>query len=154
MNLEAFLKNLKGKVLILALGNPLRGDDAVGGFIAEKINGKVKATVFKCDDSPEKFTDKIIQLNPDLLIFIDAVQINSEPGSIAFFSEDEINLQTFLTHKSALGILIKYIKSKIDSKVFLIGIQPCSTKFGSPLSEEVKKAADILSELLIKELSS
>ncbi|GAB6183249.1 hydrogenase 3 maturation endopeptidase HyCI [Thermodesulfovibrio hydrogeniphilus] len=153
MNLEDFLKNLKGKVLILSVGHPLREDDAVGSYVAEKIKGKIKADVINCGESPEKFTDKIVQLNPDVLIFIDAVEMNSEAGSIAFFSEDEVNSKILFTHKSSLGVLTKYIKAKIDCKVFLIAIQPMSTNFGHSLSEKVQKTADILSELLIEKLS-
>ena len=43
--LEHLKSHLKGKVVILGVGNLMRGDDGVGSLLASGIQGKVPFTV-------------------------------------------------------------------------------------------------------------
>lgn len=70
------------RVLIVAYGNPLRGDDGVGWLVAEKLRRKLS--------SPEVEVVQLQQLLPELaenvgragaVIFVDA-SVEGEPGEV------------------------------------------------------------------------
>lgn len=151
LELNEFLDNITGKVLIAGIGNPLRGDDAVGSYIVKTlIDEKINVILIDCESQPERFIEKIIESQPDTIIFIDALHMNQKPGSVAFLKEENLKHYKISTHQTDLKMCIKYIKSKIKSKIFLIGIQPENTEFSSPMSEQVLKTAEILKNILIR----
>ncbi|GAB5046109.1 hydrogenase 3 maturation endopeptidase HyCI [Thermodesulfovibrio sp. TK110] len=151
--MNEFLKNIKGKVLIAGIGNPLRGDDAIGSYIVKALNNeKINATLIDCEDQTERFIDKIIQHKPDTVIFIDAVYMNHEPGSVVFLKEENLHHTGVSSHQSNLKMCIEYIKSKIKTQIFIIGIKPENTDFGKPVSEKVLSVAEILKNILIQAL--
>lgn len=152
MELNELKEKLKGNVLLVTVGNPLRGDDGVGNFIYEKLKGKIHAPIVNCEDSPEKFLDTIIKSKPDTIIFIDSVRTGSMAGTIFLVDEHEIFKIPLSTHRLPLSISIKYIKSQIPCQVILIGIEPKNTEFGSKLSEEVLTSAEAISDFLINNL--
>ncbi len=153
MNLEEFFKNLTGKVLIAGIGNPLREDDAVGSYIARSIKDKVKAIILDCEDSPESYLGKIIEYKPDRIIFIDALDMKLEAGTLIFFGADNLEGAKISTHNTSLKLYIDFIKKNVNTSVFILGIQPESTNLGTNLSKKVLETANILIELLIFNLN-
>jgi len=150
LELNEFLNNIRGKVLIAGIGNPLRGDDAVGSYIVKELsNRKTNAILIDCEEQPERFIEKIIQKQPDTVIFIDAFHMQQEPGSVAFLKEEDLQNIKISSHQTNLKMCIKYIKSRIKGKVLIIGIQPENTNFGKPMSEKVLNTAEILKNFLI-----
>lgn len=150
MELSEFLSNINGKVLIAGIGNPLRGDDYVGSCIIKNLKNKINAILIDCEDKPENFIEKIIHERPDTIIFIDALQMNKLPGSVCFITDKELSNKGLSTHRLSLKISISYIKARINSRIMIIGIQPKTTGFGDPMSEEVAKTVQIIQELFIK----
>ncbi|MDI6714404.1 MAG: hydrogenase 3 maturation endopeptidase HyCI [Thermodesulfovibrio sp.] len=150
MELSEFLSNINGKVLIAGIGNPLRGDDYVGSYIIKNLKNKINAILIDCEDKPENFIEQIIHEKPDTIIFIDALQMNKLPGSVCFITDKELSNKGLSTHRLSLKISISYIKARINSRIMIIGIQPKTTGFGDPMSEEVAKTVQIIQELFIK----
>jgi len=72
------------------------------------------------------------------------------PGSVCFITDKELSNKGLSTHRLSLKISISYIKSKINPRIMIIGIQPKTTDFGVSMSEEVAKTAQIIKELFIK----
>lgn len=153
MNLEEFFKNLTGKLVIAGIGNPLRKDDAVGSYIARSIKDKVKAIVLDCEDSPERYLGKIIEYKPDRIIFIDALDMKLEPGTLIFFDAHKLEGAKISTHNTSLKLYIDFIKKNVNTSVFILGIQPESTNLGTNLSKKVLETANILIEFLIFNLN-
>ncbi|MCS7163703.1 MAG: hydrogenase 3 maturation endopeptidase HyCI [Thermodesulfovibrio sp.] len=153
MELSEFLKNIKGKILIAGIGNPLRGDDAVGSYIIKRlVNDRINAVLVDCEDQLERFIEKIIQHKPETIIFIDALHMNQKPGSVAFLTEENLENIRVSTHQGNLSMCIKYIKARIKTKVFIIGIQPENTDFGKPISEKVLNTAETLRSILLSNI--
>lgn len=138
--------------MIAGIGNYLKGDDAVGCYIVKQLNKNVNAILIDCEDAPERFIEKMIQSKPDIIVFIDALQMNQQPGSVAFLKEEDLNHPGISTHQTNLKMCIEYIKSKIGTKIFIIGIQPESTEFGKPMSDKILNTAEILKHILIQAL--
>lgn len=153
MNLEEFFKNLSGKVLIAGIGNPLREDDFVGSYIVKSIKNKVRAIVLDCEDSPERYLGKIIEYKPDMIIFIDALDMKLEAGTLIFFDADKLERTNTFTHNTSLKIYIDFIKKHVNASVFILGIQPESTNLGINLSKKVLETANSLIDALICNLN-
>ncbi|MGB9711402.1 MAG: hydrogenase 3 maturation endopeptidase HyCI [Thermodesulfovibrio sp.] len=152
MELNEFLNNIKGKVIIAGIGNPLRGDDAVGLYIVKELKNKINAVLIDCEDRLERFIEEIIQHKPDTIIFIDALHMHHEPGCVVFLSEENLQHPEISTHQTNLKMCIEYIKARIKTKIFIIGIQPENTNFGNSMSERVLNVAKILKDILIQEI--
>jgi len=138
--------NERKKVLIIGMGNRLKGDDGVGSIIAEKLKEKIRKEnlfVIDAENAPENYTGKIKEISPELLLIIDAVDFNSYPGDFRIFEINEIKDTTVSTHNFSISLLKKFIK--VD-EIYLLGIQPENISFGENLSERVKKSVEKIIE--------
>jgi len=142
--LESLRNRLKGKVLILGVGNPLRGDDGAGPYLVEKLRGCVHARLLDCEDVPENFLGQIAENQPTSVLLIDAIDFGMTPGATALLEGDELEGVSLSTHHSSLQLFIKCLKAETKSNVLVMGIQPKSTRFGDGISSEVKETLDLL----------
>jgi len=150
-------------IVILGVGNRLRGDDAIGSIIAEEIlriaqnDKKLKChsegvitteesqslVIFDTEITPENYIDKVIDLKPDWVIFIDACNFKAKPGAFRLFEEEkikEISYGLLSTHTLPLTLTIELIKKQHKCRISLLGIQPKQIIMGEELSSEVKDA--------------
>lgn len=157
---EKILKFLKDvdKIVVMGIGNILRGDDAAGAVIAQKIalNVPNNVLVIDCGSTPENYLGKIVNFNPSHILIIDTVIVNEEPGEVKVVDESQIvDTLSFSTHKPSIHILIKYLKGRLKSVKFLIlGIRPKKLTLGEEMSEEVKDAVNKISDMLMNILPS
>lgn len=136
------LKPGKGLTIIVAVGNRMRKDDGVGPYIASRLESSENLVIIDAAFSPENVIDKIIQLNPRCVIFIDAADFKGKPGEVRVIDESEISEYTVSTHTVPLRIVAAVIKSETSASISFIGIQTQNVGFGEGLSRKVKKAAD------------
>ena len=140
------------KIIILCIGNDMRGDDAAGPIIAEKLKHEIlscpdkypNVTVVNAGTVPENYTGLIRSENPSHIIFVDAVEMGQDPGSLRLVYEDEIANYSISTHAMPLSFMIKYLKSFSDADVILVGIQPKSLEMFEGVSNELKKGVEYL----------
>lgn len=140
---------LKGKVVILCLGNIERGDDGVGPHVAREIKGKVSCEVIDSGTTPENYTGLIKRLKPDTIIIVDAIYFDGRPGEIRLFSGEDLRTGKISTHDVSPKLLIEYLKSSTGARVFILGIRPESNEFGEGLTKEVDLAVKKLGTLLL-----
>ena len=132
---------LRGKkVLILGVGNKLRGDDGVGSELAAQLAGKVNATVIDAEEVPENYLGPIIAENPEVLLILDAASMDAPPGSVAVIEMHNIASAGLSTHSASLNLFLLVLQSEIQPDTFILGIQPQTIEFGAPMSEPVRKA--------------
>ena len=145
------------KYLIVCIGNPDGGDDAVGQYIAEKLFHEIKmgtfdAEVLDVEVVPENFTGVIKEKNPDILLLIDAVDMNLAPGQIRIIPPDCIGVMHVSTHGIPLSVYIKYLYRFINN-IMLIGIQP--EQYVDGLSSSVREAShELITTLLTDDLKA
>lgn len=138
---------LSGRVLILGIGNSLKGDDGLGGEVIRRLQGKCSHLLIDAGSAPENYTGKIKELCPDTVVIVDAVELGAPPGTVKIVDEKALlgGLSGFFTtHNTPLGMFIDYLKMESKSKVIFVGVQPKSIKFGEGLSAPVKTAVEIL----------
>jgi len=159
MSLEEDLRKYFGtgdkRVVIVGVGNPIRGDDAVGPKIIELLESKPIKNVLllNTESVPEAFTGKVEQFNPTHVLLVDAANFRGMPGETKLITGEQIGGQAISTHSLPLNIFISYIEKSLGISVILLGIQPVSINLGEPMSETVEEAAKIVADTLHRILS-
>ena len=131
------------KILILGVGNRLRGDDAIGCLITDELKSIDGLMVLDCGSAPENFIDKVCSSAPDEIIIVDACNFGAEPGKFQLFAErqiEKISSQLLSTHTLPLSLTVAMIKKQIPCKIQLLGVQPESIDFGQGLSAKLAKS--------------
>ena len=160
MSLEAGLREYFGegkwKVVLIGVGNPLRGDDGVGVRIIEQMQATQLPDVMllNTETVPEAFTGKVIEYRPTHVLLLDASNFRGEPGEARLIESSRIGGQAVSTHSLPLTIFVSYIEKTLGIRVLLLGVQPKVAEFYAEMSAEVAKAAEKISALLIKVLSN
>ncbi len=144
----------KAKVAVVGIGNELRGDDAAGLLVARSLVGDSHCLVIEAGTAPENHTGALRRFQPDLVLLIDAAQINQAPGEIRLFDLDAVDGFGASTHMLPLALLAQYLQVEFRCVVLGIGIQPRSLDFGASLSAEVWSAVAALASGLQTLLAS
>lgn len=130
------------KLLIIGIGNRLKGDDGVGSIIAGELKKRIKKEnvfIIDAENRPENYIGVIKKINPDLILIIDAFDFGSYPSDFRIFTPDRIRETTISTHNLSIPLLIKLVEVK---EIFLLGIQPKNINFGEDLSPELINAVN------------
>jgi hydrogenase 3 maturation protease len=132
--------------LLLGIGNPRHGDDALGPIFARAF----RHPDWRCINAatvPENYTGLIRRLHPDLLVFLDAADMGLPPGTLRRLAPDTIHARDFGTHAPSLGQLAGYL-SDCAGRIVILGIQPAATETGARLSPPVRAALQALGRAL------
>ena len=159
-SLKAFLHpSYPGRVVILGIGNRLRGDDGAGPELVARLKEKWEGDEIQDDlrgnrffidaeESPEDWFIRVLELQPKVLIAVDAVALQAEPGSVAVLEARTLpESLLFSTHRLPLRSLLK-LWGENDCKTLVLAIQPESLNFGQGLSRQVKQSINQLISFL------
>jgi hydrogenase 3 maturation protease len=140
------------RVLIVGVGNRLRGDDAVGGILVDRLSGKTRAALIDAGDVPENYLGVIKQAQPQLILIVDAAEIGGRPGDVALIGSEQVRPTIAWTHNPGLGLFIDYLRAELGTAldVLLLAVQPGTTTFGEGLSEPVESALLSLENLILR----
>ena len=153
--LEHLKLHLTGKVVILGIGNTLRGDDAVGSVLATRLKDKISYIVYDAGTSPENYLGKIIKDKPDNIVIVDAVDFGGKPGEFRELEAEEVETTNlFSTHNASISLTINYLQSNLKVDIIILVIQPKTITFGQDMSEEVTQALNILEGWFLNETAS
>ena len=141
---------LAGKrVLVLGVGNRIRGDDAVGPLLVERLRGKVDVTLIDAEDIPENYLGPIEGSGADLVLVIDATEMGANAGDAAIFEVEHTQGGTVSAHAANIGLLFKAMAPQVRPQVLVLGVQPGSTELGQGLSEAVRTTMLSLEDILV-----
>lgn len=153
--LTKFFKGAK-RVVIVGVGSELRGDDAAGLEVVRRLKRILtsrRVMLVEGGAAPENFTTKIKRFNPTHIVFIDAADIGGEPGSVTLIAPERIVGSAF-THRLPLSFLADYLKTQINARILVIGIQPENLKFSDKISQRVERAIKELESAIKKSISA
>jgi hydrogenase 3 maturation protease len=135
--------NKASRVVLVGVGSELRGDDAAGLLVAQKLATRDSRLVTLIGGTaPENLTGEIKRLRPSHLIIVDSADLQAAPGAIEVVGYEKIGGHSFSTHSAPLKMMIDYLLADIAFEPIVIGIQPKSLEFGAAVSKEVMKAVD------------
>jgi hydrogenase 3 maturation protease len=151
--------------MVLCIGNPLGGDDAVGPHVTDLLTRALGAagarrravrapildgfTVIDAGSAPESYTSVIRRRRPLLLMLVDAADMGLAAGTVRIIPPQKIKTLSFSTHHMPLSTFISYVES-FCGKVLLVGVQPEQTVTGAPISEVVRESAKKLAKTILE----
>lgn len=140
------------KVVILGIGNPLRGDDALGLEILLQLRGKVPRSVRLIDSGtmPENFTGEVKRFRPSHVLLIDAAYLNAKPGGVRLVPPEDIGGVAVSTHTLPLSMFAEVVQKNTKAMVLLLGVQPKEVEFVEGLTPELEKAVHKIAEVLMR----
>lgn len=150
----------EGRLVILGVGNPLKGDDAAGLLVVEQVMRNVPARarpgvrIFRTYDVPENYTGKIRKFKPARILIIDAALAGLRPGDVFILEKEKIAIEEISSHKIPLMLLISYLEQNTGCKVTVLGIQAKDLSFGVPITPAVKTAVKTVADFLTQSLKS
>ncbi|OGP52091.1 MAG: hypothetical protein A2Y79_12380 [Deltaproteobacteria bacterium RBG_13_43_22] len=159
-SLKAFLHpSYPGRVVTLGIGNRLRGDDGAGPELVTRLKEKweedetpdqIRGQRFFIDagENPEDWFIRVLELHPEVIIVVDAVALQTDPGSVAVLEAQTLP-ESFLfsTHRLPLRSLLQ-LWGENDCKTLVLAIQPETLNFGQGLSPRVKGSINQLIHFL------
>ncbi|MEA2103982.1 MAG: hydrogenase maturation protease [Candidatus Cloacimonadota bacterium] len=144
-NIKNLIKKVQNrKTLFVGLGNKRRRDDAVGLYIVENLQKfSIKNFNFLiANTTPENYLSTMTQLQPEFIIFIDAVKNKEKVGTISLLSENDISTFATSTHTSSILLIIEYLQKSFDVNIKVIGVSVKDTKLGDGISGDILESAD------------
>jgi hydrogenase maturation protease len=136
-------------VIVLGVGNRLRGDDAVGCVLCDELSGKVEAEVIDSGDTPENYVEPVAKLRPRRILVIDCCDFGASAGEFRLFSRQELEELSYgllSTHTLPLSLTVELLALETGATIELLGIQPERIEFGTDLSPSVQAALPALVE--------
>ncbi|MFO7948034.1 MAG: hydrogenase maturation protease [Armatimonadota bacterium] len=130
------------ELLVVGVGNPIRGDDAAGMELAKTLAETYGYELLECEEVPEKWLREMRTSPAGTVLFIDAAQMNEAPGTIRLLEMSQLGDVVVSTHNNSLRVVGEFLMKMADKEVLLLGIQPLDIGFGRPVSDAVKKAVE------------
>ena len=150
------------KTLVLALGNPLRGDDGAGRAILERLRGTAVSTPYITflDGGTPGLEMALTLQGYDKVIVIDAANLGAEPGTWRRFCLSDVSLiqkanMNGTLHDAGLAEALALAEALdiLPPEIILYGIQPESVEWEIGLSEAVQEAFPAICEQIQAELT-
>ncbi|MBI2758056.1 MAG: hydrogenase maturation protease [Chloroflexi bacterium] len=140
------------KVLLLGVGNRLRGDEGLGCFLVNRLKGKVRIPLVDGGSVPEKQLGLLASSHPDLVLVVVAADVpNTSSGDITLLNLDQLRPMQVKTRSADLSLLFRFIPQKSRPEVIIIAVQPDDEMEGRKgVSNAVQAALDGLEALFVE----
>lgn len=144
---DLLTKELQPEVVVVGVGNSLRGDDGVGPFLVQMLQKRVEK-VIDAGEVPESYSGKILDMKPATVLFVDAVELGAGPGSVVLLKPEDLSQVSFSSHRMSLKLFMNFLQREGNIRVLLLGFQPKDTTLGRTLSAEVKESLEAVHRIL------
>lgn len=156
-DLRALFAKPTGRLAILGIGNELNGDDAAGVLVARGLTARLNTLrapagdqilVIEAGPAPESFTGPLRRFAPNLVVLVDAAEMEEPAGTVRVFDWTEAEGMSASTHSMPPSMLAKFLVAELGCRVALVGIQPAGLAFDSGVSQAVRiSVQEIVSEI-------
>ncbi|MGD9518109.1 MAG: hydrogenase maturation protease [Armatimonadota bacterium] len=142
------------RIVVLGVGNELRSDDAVGVIVARRIADLSPMENVTVVEGHTGGLNLLFDLEEaDWAIIVDALDLGTQPGTVAVFEADEADVRVVeraasLHHVSLADVLELARLSGLTTRVTIVGVQPDSTLPGDRLSDAVANRVDELVDIV------
>jgi hydrogenase maturation protease len=150
-------KTPKEKILILGIGNPLFQDDGVGPYIIKELRSyPLPKNIYLQDGGTGGFGLVHYFQEYDNIIVIDAVDMNTDAGTIRKIKPEQIKGKTKMQwslHQTSFSQIIELAEKLGKSpNITIFGVQPRNSREFGELSPEVKISISALIIRILEEL--
>lgn len=146
-------------VLIIGVGNTLRGDDGVGRFIAREIEKRRLPDVEVREETGDGAAIMELWRGKDSVIVVDAMFTGATPGAIHRFdaSNNAIPIDTFpcSTHLFSLAEAVEMSRAlgTLPSRLIIVGLEAQSFDTGGGMTPTLQTAATECIRQICEEVS-
>jgi len=145
------------RLVIVGLGNPLRGDDGVGLLIhdalKERLVGRDDIVFVRAETVLENFIGPIQKAEPSHILLLDAVVSNEhQPGEWMLLEPENMETSFDSTHTLPFSLFADMMGERCTIKG--IGIAAGTFHFGTELSQPVQSAIGEMRDVLVQMLGS
>ena len=139
-------------VVLMCVGNILRGDDAFGVMLGERIEQRIATKVFVTHDLPEDYAVKAADLRPDIVLVLDAMDFGGEAGELRLVAARDVPPTPGVTHRPSLEMMARFIEVDAGADTWVLGVQAQMTSVGvgDEMSEPVAKTLDAVKQMLLE----
>lgn len=125
----------------VGVGSEFNADDLAGPLVvrglADTFGSDDRILILDAGAAPENCTSALRRFTPDLVVLVDAVDMQLELGAAAWVDLDDLEGLSAFTHAPSPAMLVNYLRDELDCRLVLIGIQPGSLEFDCPPSDAV-----------------
>lgn len=146
-------------VLVLGLGNPLRGDDGVGPRLVEDLTRRgLPGGVTALDGGTGGLGLLQVLEGWQRVVVVDAADVGREPGQFVRFTPDQARLAQaadhFSLHNAGLGEILALANAlgRTLPHMVIFGVQPAEVGWGQGLSPAVEIMLPALADAVLEEL--
>jgi hydrogenase maturation protease len=147
-------------VLVLGLGNPLRGDDGVGPRLVEELTRRrLPEGVMALDGGTGGLALLQVLEGWQRVVVVDAADVGREPGQFVRFTPDQARLaqaaERFSLHHAGLGEVLALANAlgRALPHMVIFGVQPAEVGWREGLSLAVETALSALVDAVLEEIT-
>ena len=150
----------RGRTLIAALGNPLRGDDGLGAALLEELRRRGLERRARLLDLGAGGVDLLLELEGvGVLVLLDAIASDEAPGTLCLLEGEEIfryaEARGAGSHQPSLASTLRLARQLglLPSRIAVVGVAASRFDFGEALSPAVARALPQAARLVERILS-
>lgn len=149
------------RILVIGLGNDLRGDDGAGLRVVRRLAGRVPESVRLVEAVPDAVALLDLWKGADEVVVVDAMRSGLPAGTVSTVDIDHSLEDGRLVGESAVSshamglagaVALARALDRLPARLRIHGIEAASLDHGAPLSAAVAQAADALADRLATEL--
>jgi hydrogenase maturation protease len=157
---------MRSGILVLGLGNPLRGDDGVGPRVIEELSRRGLPEGVTALDGGASGLDLLHVLEEwQRVVVVDAADVGRErggkipPGQFVRFTLDQARLveaaDPFSLHHAGLGEVLALADAlgRTLPEIVIFGVQPAEVGWARGLSPDVEAALPALADAVLTEVT-
>jgi hydrogenase maturation protease len=140
---------------VVGVGNPLTGDDGFGPAVVAALQPSERLTPFDVRGVPESFLGPIAASGCPGVLFVDAADLEAEPGRLALVDADSLAEIDVSTHVVSLALMAEAVRRLAEERdaeravrCALLAVQPESMaeadRLSAPVAAAVRRAAEAI----------
>ena len=148
------------RVLVIGVGHPQRGDDALGWHLVDALRDRVPPNVEMRALSGEATALLEAWATADAVVVVDAMMSNSDPGRIRRFDaiREALPRSGFGVSSHGFGVVEAIeLGRRLDAlpgSLIILGVEGRDFNLGAPLSPPVLRSLDEVGEAVLSEISA
>ncbi len=153
--------SLSSDILVLGLGNPMRGDDGVGIRVIQSLAGQTLPDGVEVVDGGTQGLGIVnLMEGRQRVIVVDAANVGKAPGEFVCFTPADARLlgddQSLSVHSAGLrdALLLAKVLQVLPDEVVIVGVQPATLDWDDGLSPEVEAAVPRIVGCILDELEA
>lgn len=115
---------LSARTVIVGVGSSEHGDDGFGPVVASHLRRLGVTTALDTGTCPENYLGAIVALRPQVVLVLDAAEMDRPPGSLMLCDPGEVTGGGLSSHAGSLDLLARYVCGMTDAACRFLLVQP------------------------------